>query len=344
MDMFSLIKDLCQKEGVSGDERFFSVYAEKLLKNYCTNTWIDKLGNVFGLIPSKEKNAKRFMIEAHLDRIGLIVKRVDENGFIEFERVGGVDERILPAAEVTVLGKKNIFGVIGAKPPHLRFDGDKNKAPSAKDMLIDVGMTKKEAEKYIKTGDMILLCGEPERLLNNRVCAAALDNRAGMAAVFALLKKTKGKELPYDLYICFSVGEESGLLGAGPASFAVAPDICAVVDVTFGKLYSEDKTPGTFALGGGAVIFRGPDVCYDGCLNLIEKARENNLPFNIEVSGKSSGTNAFAIQSSAGGSYLFLISIPIKYMHQTVETVCLDDISSAGDLLYLLVSGGVKIA
>lgn len=343
MDIFKLLKMLCKNDGISGNEKDFSFFAEDLLKPYCKETYIDKLGNVFGHIPSENPDAKKLMIEAHLDRIGLMVKAIDENGFIEFEKVGGIDERILPSAEVCVLGKEAAFGVIGAKPPHLRFGEDEDKRPEIKDMLIDIGLTKNEAEKIIEPGDFILLKSEPVMLLNNRASGAAFDNRAGMAAVFDFLEKNKEKPLPYDLFIAFSVGEETGLIGAQTAAYSVKPDVLAVVDVTFGKLHSGDETDGTFDLGCGGVIFRGPDVCREGTLKLINKAREENIPFDIEVSGGGSGTNATVMQNAAGSTYSFLISIPLKYMHQTVETLCLDDISAAADLLGLIASGGVLI-
>ena len=343
MDIFNLLETLLKGFGISGDEKCFSAFIEDLLKPYCRETRIDKLGNVFGFIPSEKKGAKKLMIEAHLDRIGLMVKKIDENGFIEFEKIGGIDERILPSSEVEILGRERLFGVIGSKPPHLRV-GDNEKIPGIKDMLIDIGMTKEDAEKIIEPGDFIILKSNLVRLLNNRVSGAALDNRAGMAAVFDFLNKIKGKNLPYDLYIVFSVGEETGLIGASTAAYAVKPDIVMSVDVTFGKLHSKDDSDAAFDLGSGGIIFRGPDVCYEGTLNLIKKAKEENIPFDIEVSGASSGTDITVMQNAAGSAKTFLISIPLKYMHQTVETLSLDDISVCSELFYLIASGGVEIA
>ena len=342
MDLFELIKTLCNKTGVSGAEKDFSVFAESLLKPYCENTTIDKMGNVLGFIKSKNKAAKKLMVEAHLDRIGLMVKSIDENGFLEFENVGGVDERILPAAEVEVLGKERLFGVIGAVPPHLRTDKSE-KSPEIKDMLIDIGLSKEEAEKVTEPGDAIILKSEPVKLLNKRVSGAALDNRGGMVAIFDFLEKSKGIDLPYDLYVAFTVGEETGLIGAATAAYRIKPDISVSVDVTFGKLHKSDETVECFDLGSGGIIFRGPDVCYDGTLNLIEKAKENKIPFDIEVSGSGSGTNTTVIQNAAGGAKTFLISIPLKYMHQTVEMLCLDDISACSDLIMLVATGGVLL-
>ena len=106
MDIFELIKELTIKEGVSGSCDGFLDYAENILKKYCKETRIDRAGNIIGFIPCGKKNAKKLMVEAHYDRIGLMVKNIDENGFIEFDVVGGVDKRILPSAEVLVLGKE----------------------------------------------------------------------------------------------------------------------------------------------------------------------------------------------------------------------------------------------
>lgn len=341
MDIFNLLEKLCDNDGISGGEKEFSIYAENLLKPYCVETKTDKLGNVIGFIPSNRKNAKKLMIEAHLDRIGLMVKRIDENGFVEFEKVGGIDERILPSAEVIILGKEKLFGVIGAKSPHLRFGDDEDKRPEIKDMLIDVGLNKKEAEKVLEPGDFILFKSKLTRLINNRVSGAALDNRAGMAAVFDFLDKNKEKTFPFDLYIVFSVGEETGLIGASSACYSIKPDIVAAVDVTFGKIHSAENTTGTFDLGCGGVIFRGPDVCRKGTLNLIKMAKEKNIPFDIEVSGSSSGTTTTVMQNACGAAKTFLVSIPLKYMHQTVEMLSLNDISATGDLLSIIASGGV---
>jgi len=340
MDIFETLCRLSEKDGVSGSNDDFCCYAENILKEYCKTTSIDKCGNVIGFIPSDKKDAKTLMIEAHLDRIGLMVKAVDENGFIEFEPVGGVDKRILPSAVVTVCGREKIFGVIGAKPPHLRTSDDSDSSPDFKDMLIDVGLSAESLRKIVRTGDFIVLHSKPERMLNNRVSGAALDNRAGMTAVIDFLEKAKGKKLPYNIYAVFTSGEECGLVGAGVAAHNINPDISVSIDVTFGAESEADYIPGTFPLGCGAVIFRGPDTCYEGSLKLIEIAKQKNIPYEIEASS-SSGTNASVIQNARGAKETYLISIPLKYMHQTVEMLSLDDISAVGDLILEVASGGV---
>lgn len=340
MDIYKLLCALCEKRGISGNESDIAEFSESILKNYCSETKIDKFNNVYGFIPSGKKNAKKLMIEAHLDRIGLMVKNIDENGFIEFSAVGGVDERTLPSAEVVILGKKEVFGVIGAKPPHLRSAEDSG-AAKISDMLIDAGMDKKSAEELIAVGDFILLKSETVRLLNNRVSGAALDNRCGMAAVIDFLKRYKSlKEKVFDVYAVFTYGEESGLLGAHRAAREVMPDYAIAVDVTFGKTGDLKDFHGAFELGAGAVILRGGDVSYSNTLALINCAEKNDIPYEIEVQGESSGTDASAILNGSGAVANMIISIPLKYMHQTVETVCLDDVEAVGRLIFEAAKGG----
>lgn len=341
MDIYNLLTKLCRCEGVSGDEESFSLYVEEMLKPYCEKVWTDKIGNVFGHIPSKNKNAEKIMIEAHLDRIGLMVKNIDKDGFLEVETVGGINKKILSSKEVMVLGReKSFYGIIGAKSPHLITNSDKDKEEK---LFVDIGLSKKEASKYIETGDMISLINNPEKLLNNCISSVCLDNRAGMAAIFNYLDEFKNKDFLYDVYIVFSVMEETGLLGAAAAAFSVEPDISVVIDVTYGKMSEGDKTAGTFSLGSGAVIFRGPDTSDDITLSLIDCAKEHNIPFDIEVSGSGSGTNAFVIQNSKKATKSLLMSVPLKYMHQTVEVVSEDDIKAVGSLLYHICRGGAKL-
>ena len=342
MDIFELIKELTTGDGVSGSSDGFLTYAENILKKYCRETHIDKAGNVIGFIPCGKKNAKKLMVEAHYDRIGLMVKNIDENGFIEFDVVGGVDKRILPSAEVLVLGREKLFGVIGAKPPHLREKKDENKI-DAKDMLIDVGMSFDEVSELVSIGDFIVLYQEPVRLINNRISGAALDNRAGMASVICFLEKLSGLAIEYDLYPVFTSGEECGLIGAYSAAFVINPDISVSVDATFGKSENDNAPSGTFELGCGAVIFRGPDTSYEGSLNLIKRAKEKGIPYDIEAAG-SSGTNAAAIQNARGAAETYLLSVPVKYMHQTVEMLSASDVEAVADLILEIAVGGVLSA
>lgn len=341
MDFFEILENFSLKDGVSGQMEACE-YFENILKEYCHETKTDKIGNVIGLIKSKKENPKKLMVEAHMDRIGLMVKNIDENGFISFETVGGVDKRILPSQEVIIYGKENVFGVIGAKPPHLREKKDNDCACEIKDMLIDTGMKFDLVKEKVSVGDYIMLPCKPVKLLNNRAAGAGFDNRAGMVSLVGFLEMSKNIDLPYDIYVVFTTGEESGLLGAYSAAFNINPDISVSVDVTFGTFGGED-TAGTFEPGCGVVIFRGPDTAYEGTKRLIKTAEDKNIPYEIEAAS-SSGTNASAIQNSRGSVETYLLSIPLKYMHETVELLCLDDILSVSELILEIAKGGVGLA
>lgn len=346
MDINGLLNKLTREAGISGFETDFSKSLRAMLSEYCTEVYTDRSGSVFGLKRSSAPNAKTVMLDAHLDRIGLMVKEVDENGFVSFTALGGVDERILPASEVYILGKSRVYGVIGAKPPHLIKKTDKSETEGLhiRDLLIDTGLDSSAARELIGVGDPILLRSEYTPLLGSRACSAALDNRAGIAAVLTLLERVSDAELPYNLLISFTSGEELGLHGAYSANFDTVPDLAVVIDVTHGTTHDSPKNFTSFPLGCGAVICRGPNLRGDITDRIIGLAKESEIPYAIEVAAGCSGTNAWAFQISRGGIPCALISIPLRYMHTTVEVIDTNDIAAVGLLLEKIVTGGVDLA
>lgn len=346
MDINGLLNKLTHEAGISGFETDFSKSLCEMLSEYCGEVYADRSGSVFGLKRSSSPNAKTVMLDAHLDRIGLMVKEVDENGFVSFTALGGVDERILPASEVYILGKSRVYGVIGAKPPHLIKKTDKSETEGLhiRDLLIDTGLDSSAARELIGVGDPILLMSEYTPLLGSRACSAALDNRAGIAAVLTLLEKVSDAELPYNLLISFTSGEELGLHGAYSANFDTVPDLAVVIDVTHGTTHDSPKNFTSFPLGCGAVICRGPNLRGDITDRIIGLAKESEIPYAIEVAAGCSGTNAWAFQISRGGIPCALISIPLRYMHTTVEVIDKNDIATVGLLLEKIVTGGVDLA
>ena len=270
----------------------------------------------------------------------------NQNGFVSFTALGGVDERILPASEVYILGKSRVYGVIGAKPPHLIKKTDKSETEGLhiRDLLIDTGLDSSAARELIGVGDPILLRSEYTPLLGSRACSAALDNRAVIAAVLTLLEKVSDADLPYNLLISFTSGEELGLHGAYSANFDTVPDLAVVIDVTHGTTHDSPKNFTSFPLGCGAVICRGPNLRGDITDRIIGLAKESEIPYAIEVAAGCSGTNAWAFQISRGGIPCALISIPLRYMHTTVEVIDTNDIAAVGLLLEKIVTGGVDLA
>ncbi len=342
MSILETTKELLKYPGISGFEKDFSLTLCEKLKKYCPDASVSKTNCVLGNIYSENSDAPTVMLEAHLDRIGLIVSSVDENGFVGFDTVGGVDERILPGAEVWILGQEKVLGIIGAKPPHITDKDEAKKGISASNMLIDTGLGEKATE-VIRVGDPILLDSKLCELIGGKISSAALDNRVSIAAIFEVLEELNEKILPVNLSVAFTSGEESGLLGAYTVASENAPDLAVVLDVTYGRTPDADGCE-TFPLGSGAAILRGPNVHYDYTKKLMSVAKKNSIPFEIEVAPRSSGTTAWAIQTSGNGVPCVIISIPLRYMHTTVETVDLLDVQCVCRLLKEIICGGEVIA
>jgi len=337
-----ITKELLAVPGISGYEGEFAECVCKKLKKYCSDAYVTKANCVLGTMPSKNADAPVVLLEAHLDRIGLIVSGVDENGFVSFKNIGGVDERILPACEVRILGKSQVFGIIGAKPPHLMAKSEEKEGLKIEDMLIDTGLGE-EASNLISVGDPVMLEGDFCELMNDRISSAALDNRLSMAAVFAVLEELKDKELPYNVCVAFASGEEQGLQGAYTIVDQCQPDLAIVVDVTYGSTPDASGCE-TFPLGSGTAICRGPNVHYEITKQVIEIAKKSGIPYEIEVAPRSTGTNAWAIQTSGSGVPCTVLSIPLRYMHTTVETADLTDAENICRLLCEIICGGEVIA
>ena len=338
MNVKEKLFELIKIKGVSGFELEIAEYLKNELLKTCDEVWINKHKSVIGLIKSEKENAKKIMVDAHLDQIGMMVKGIDEKGFVSFTNIGGIDERILPSSEVYILGKEKVYGVIGAKPPHLLTKEDSEKNPAIKDMLIDIGMNKEEAEKVIEVGDAIVMKSKPSELLDGKVSGMAMDNRSGIASVLYAIENLKSD---YDVYVVFSSQEETGLQGGYTAAAQIQPDLAIVIDVTHGETPDAKDKAGVFPLGSGAVICRGPNLDYDKTLKLIEIAKENNIKFEIEVAEGSSGTNAWLMQTCRQGVPCVLISIPLRYMHTSVETLLIGDIEETGKLIKLALGGDI---
>ncbi len=325
MNTENLLRRLTEPRGISGKEGPVAELAEEYLKKYCGEVKRDRMGNLLGIRRGGGK--LRIMLEAHMDQVGLIVTEIEDSGSLKFAAVGGVDARILPGLRVKIFGSETITGVIAVD------DEAPEKTPEIKNMKIYAGFeSKKEAEKLVKVGDFIAFDYETERLLCGNLCSGALDNRAGMAAMLSVLEKLDGKDIGADIYTLFSTQEEVGLRGSYTGAFSIKPDIALVVDVTHGTTVDSEKDPGVFDLGCGPVILRGPSVDYDLSLELIEIAKENDIPYKIEAAGGASGTTAWAIQTAGEGVRTVLISIPLRYMHTNVEVVKTADVEAVAEL------------
>lgn len=327
-EVFALLEKLCSAKGVSGAENRAAQVASELLGKYMTVS-TDPLGNVTG---TKGKGDIHILLDAHLDQIGLVVTAVDEDGFLKVSKCGGADIRVLAAAEVTVHGKEDIFGIITSTPPHLSKPEDSGKAKGFDEIAVDIGMKREDALKIVSLGDRITFNGGFSKLLGNRVASPSIDDRAGVAAVLRCLEMLEGKEIGCKLSVMFSVQEETGGSGAQTGAFTACADEAIAVDVSFASApgISSEKYA---LLDGGTMIGFAPSLDYEMSRKLSYIAEKENIPNQPEVMGGKTGTNCDEIQISGKGVKTALLSIPLRNMHTAVEVCDLEDIENTAKLM-----------
>lgn len=335
MDIKAALRALTEEIGVSGDEFSASEKAAELLSRYAQNVSVDDFGNVTGFVKCGKPNAKTLLLDAHIDRVGLIVTYIDDKGFLSVGACGSPDIKTYLAQSVTVHGKRAVSGVVSTLPPHVSKN---NKAPEIGDISVDVGMTKAQAEEIISLGDRVTVNSRFRELCGDLVSAPAIDDRSGVCAILEALDMLQGKPLKYDLAICFSAQEETGERGAKQAAFRIRPDEALIVDVSFGRTPDSDPKE-TAKLGSGVMI--GFSACLDKEMSntLRELAKSENIPFTEEIMPTSTGTNADAISIVGKGARCCTLSFPIRYMHTPVETVDLNDISATARLIAAYAGG-----
>ena len=334
--MFNFEK-LCSLNAVSGNEHNVSKYVSDVLSTRYENVDVDSYGNV--VVLDDKGSSCTVMLDAHIDQIGLVVKEIDDHGFIRFISSGGLDTSILPTSEVWVHGKEDLFGVVGAKPPHLKTK-DEDSLLNLENMYVDCGLSANEMSDIVCPGDTISLNAEFACLQNSYYTSKSLDNRVSVYIVGECLKRLKDKKLNYNLAGSFSVQEELGCRGASLIAERIKPDIAIVVDVTFGVSPYIDNEDG-FITGKGITVAVGPNVDRKLTEKFIKNCENNSFPFEKEVCGGSTGTNAWPIQVSGLGTKCLVISVPIKYMHTSVEIVNKSDIDVAINAICSALEGGI---
>jgi endoglucanase len=327
-----LLFEMCALNGPTGFETDVAAYCATKLKNYTSHVTQDRLGNTLASFASGKKGAKKIMLDAHVDELGLIVNSIEE-GFLRFSLLGGIDPRILPGRELLILtGDKPIFGVVACLPPHLLTPDQYTKTIPVKDLYIDVGMSEEETRKNIPIGTPIVFRDSPRELQNNIFCGKAMDDRAGIVTIFRTLDLLSGTQLNIDLTVVASVQEELQIRGIGTAAFAVEPDFSISVDVT--HAHSPDSKGQTYcSLGAGPCLSIGPNTNRQFTQFLQKTAETEQIPYQLVAHERHSRTNAFSIQTSRSGVVTALLEIPLRYMHSPVECVNAADIEYTARLI-----------
>ncbi len=304
----------------------------EMLAGLVDEMYTDAMGNLIAVRRCGIPDAKKLVLDAHMDEIGFIVTGQDK-GFLRFANLGGIDPRMLPAREVKILAKNDpIYGIIDTLPPHVLSAGDMDKTVPAEKLFIDAGLTEDEAEELVPAGTPVVFSGGCEALGENMLCGKALDDRACVAIVIEVMERLKGVKLAYDVCCLISTQEELGLRGATSGAFGIEPDMAIAIDVC--HAWTPDaKKEKTVPIGKGAVVALGPNMNREFTNAIIETAKANEIPYQIEVIPGRSGTDAWAIQVSRAGVCTALLSLPVKYMHTPVEAMNISDAESIVSLI-----------
>ena len=332
MEDKAFLKELCMSHGPSGREHWLHDYVGQAFSEFGEVT-VDNLNNL--IIHKKGKGKGKIMLMAHLDEVFMVITELKDNGFLSFKG-NGIDAKTLVSKEVIIHGKEKIQGIIGIKPPHLMNEEDRKKAVTIDTLLIDTGYSKEALAKLVQPGDFVTIKGNYKELLNNNVSVKTVDDRGGVVALYRCAKELKNVNHDLDVYFVCSAQEEVGHRGAKTATNRINPDIGIAVDVTFdcGRYGLEH---GDTKLGKGGVICIGPNIHPKVRKYLMQICKEYSIPYQVEVEAGSTGTDAWDIQIASKGVATLLISIPLKYMHTSVETVNMDDIKNVGYMMAKLI-------
>lgn len=308
------------------------------LKPYIDTQYVDNYGTAVGIInPDAEY---RVVIEAHADEISWFVNYITSDGLIYVIRNGGSDHQIAPSKRVNIYTEKGVVKAVFGWPAIHTRGGEKEEAPTLKNISLDCGCTSKEEVEKLGVHVGCVITYEDEfMVLNDRYYVGrALDNRIGgfMIAEVARLLKENQVKLPFGLYIVNAVQEEIGLEGAAMIAEYIEPDVAIITDVTH-----DTQTPminkitqGDLACGRGPVVSYAPAVQRNVNKLLVETAEKNNIPFQRQASSRSTGTDTDAFAYSNAGVPSALISLPLRYMHTTVEMVHKEDVDNVISLIY----------
>ncbi|HIQ19824.1 MAG TPA: M42 family peptidase [Planctomycetes bacterium] len=334
-DAQAFLERILETPSPSGYESPLQEIVRVYASDFADEVSTDVHGNVMAV---KNPDAPvRVMLAGHCDQIGLVVGYVDNEGFLYIQQVGGWEPLILVGQRMTVWTADGpVPAVIGRKPIHLLTDEEKKQVPKLKDLWLDIGAKdKEEAESIVRIGDPVTVELGYRELRNGLAVSSAMDDKTGLWVVMEALRRADPEKLDCSLYAVSTVQEEVGLRGARTSAFGIDPHVGVAVDVTHATDCPgvEKKQEGDIRLGGGPVIYRGPNMNPKVVEQLVAAADELDIPHQMAASGRPPGTDANAIQISRSGVATGLVSIPNRYMHSPVEVVSLEDMDRAADLL-----------
>jgi putative aminopeptidase FrvX len=321
---FEHLKALSEAFGPSGCENQVRQIIVERIKDRVDSYHVDHLGNLIALQKGTAHPGFRVMAAAHMDEVGFMITHVDDGGMLHFTKVGGIDDRVLPA-KVVRIGEKRIPGVIAIKPVHLTEPEERGRAISYDQLVIDIGTSSRsEAEKLVHKGDYAAFDISFDDL-GQLVKGKAFDDRAGCAVLIALIERGP---YPFDFYPTFTTMEEVGLRGARVAGYSVMPDAAFVFEGTIcdDSPKEQDISPTTEVGKGPAISVMDRSVIADRRLVrlVLETAEAEGIPYQFKQPGKG-GTDAGAIHLAQTGVPSVPVSVPSRYIHSPVSILSKSD-------------------
>ena len=315
--MLSLIKKLIKPVCVPGNENEVAGVIAEEIAPYVTSCKTDNMGNLIAYVEGTGENRKKLMFAAHIDEIGLIVTHIEDNGYIRFSTLGGINMTAAAYSEVTFEN-----GLCGILVP----DSGASNPLNCDNCSVDIGTkSKRETERKVKLGDTFAVKSDVIRLAGQRVAGRPMDDRIGAAVMIEAAKRI-GK--PYnDVYFCFTVQEEVGCRGSKTAAYSVMPDIGIALDVT-ATGDSQSSKPMEVKIGGGAAVkIKDSSVVCDRALvkKMRDVSEENKIKHQLEIL-TGGGTDTSSMQQTGAGAVAGCISIPTRYIHSPVELIDLGDV------------------
>lgn len=324
-----LLARVCGAPGVPGHEDAAQDVVQEVLGGCCDEVKTDRLGNVIGLkrATTGENHAPRVLLAAHADEVGMMVKHIDENGFIRFEPLGGLNVQVVGSQPVVIHGKRPVGGVV---VPDTRRD-KKDKLPELKDVLIDTGLPRDELTKLVEVGDVVTFAQELVELNEKVLMGRNFDDRIGTYCLLEAMRRVGPTRV--DVYAASTVQEEVGVRGATVAAYAVEPDIGIAIDgsVTWGAYIAKHERTCELGKGTGIYIMDRLTIGHRGLVRfLFELCESHGIRCQKNIGG---GTDASAIQRSRAGTLATTVGAPVRYMHTTVQLCHEDDIEATAELL-----------
>ena len=334
---YALLQRLIASPSPSGFEQRAQQVVREELRAYADEIRTDVHGNVIAALNPTGK--PRVMLTAHIDELGFLIRYIDDEGYLYFSPIGGFDTSTLPGARVIVhTPGGSVSGVIGCRAVHLLDSDERGKAPSLRDMWIDIGAaSSEEARQLVPLGSAATRAAHPEILRGELVVSRALDNKSGICAIIEAMRRLheRREQLAAAVFLVSAVQEEVGTRGAQTSAYSVDPQVALTVDVTFASDHPQTSKIrlGDVRLGGGPGITIGGFVNSRIYQELMATAEKAEIAYQYDISPSHTGTDNDNIQITRGGVATGLLNIPCRYMHSGSEVVSLKDIDATAELM-----------